>query len=421
MANVGARRYAFFQETVQGQGPTDWASEGTPFFFIKDSIDPAAAATQTMVEDERQRDRIQKQFLMIHGIKGGTSYAAQCYIHGSEDVSRAASDQAPVTPFMELLEHGFGGMRRPTSQACAAGWNTTSGDLDAVTGLAPGDWLGFVDADGRIHPRRIQSIATNTITLNMALPFSPADGDVARGLPYFYIDEQRLSDSSAGPYTLSLLTEIGLRSFRKQWETNGNVFAPTTITCERNAVPKIDWAVMAASFHTPEDGTSPDWSGVSTAGQAGKVVGVDTRCLIADRGATAVDSVQLSSFVANTGIERVPIETQTQYSDGMPGRAGYSLADTQATMVMTLTNDPDDYLDDFNAATLKQVLYERLSTDGIGWAIYAPRAQISPTPTFAPSDANRGQSLTFELLADEDTPAGATAAAWESRIQIVLC
>lgn len=416
------RRVAWAPEADQGAGPdTDWQTDGVLFRFLRDSIDPSAFQEE-MLPDERARQRILGHYEDVHSIKGSVEFPLESYMTGSEDTDRDDADQAPETEFMSFWAKALGRLTRATSLTAAGTHSTSTVEVADASSWTVGDWVGCPDSDGNIHPRRIDDITSDVATLHAALPFTPQDDDIIRGLAYADIDESYLVDSGgAADRTLAFLLMVGTSGNEIGWDARGCVPVPTGITLERNAVPKVSWNIMAASFLTPHEVTVPSSFSNSPAGEAGIHVGTSTKVLIGDFGSTTVSSLHVPSFSITPGISRVPVDTQTEVDTGMPGRSHYTLGEEPCTVEMTVTPHADDNLTDFENDTLKHILYSRLSTDGKGFAFYFPRAQINPRPAFAPvADAARGQTLNFKCLDDVDNaPAGAVDG-WGSRMTVIF-
>ena len=417
------RQVAWAQESAQGGGPpTDWATDGVLFRFLRDSIDPSVFQEE-MIPDERARLRVLGKFVDIHGIKGGIEFALESYHTGGEETSRTDADTQALTDYMALWEHALGRITRPPSSTASVGGAHGVGAVEFADAsvYSEGDWLGFPDAGtGVIRPRRIDSIASNVCTLNMDLPAAPSDGDLIRGLAYADIDESDLIDSSVGPQTLAFLLMVGQIGSEIGYDARGCVASPTSIVLERNSPPKVSWQVLAASFLTPQEVTVPTFS-ASPAGQPGIHVGTTTEVLAANFGSSTTSNLHVPSFAITPGIVRTPVDTQTEVDSGMPGRSHYALGEEDCIIEMTVTPHVDQNLTDFENDQLKHLLYSRLASDGLGFAFYFPRAQITPRPGFSPvADAARGQSLRFKCLDDVDNAPAGAAAGWGSRMTVIF-
>lgn len=425
--NYFPSRTSFFLESTPGTPPSSsgvWVSSGRSIYTI---LQPDVSSfLQNMIEDERSREHVLREQPMIKGIKGLNEFGFETYMHGHEDTTLADTDQVAATNLSTLLLNCLGGeFRGTTSTASTSGaHSTTEVEVDDDTGMPIGSWVGLPDADGVIHHRRVTDNTSTpsgggtVLTLHRALPFTPSDSDVIRGLLVLHVDESVLEDAVAQTTTTSWLMEMGRTEQR--WLAMGCAANLSGITIARNEAAKLAFNVLVGSFRTPEENTddslAPSWSADPT-GSAGAVVGPLTDVFIQDFGTATENCVHAASVEVTPNVTRTRVESTTECNTGMPGTATYGFTnESSPEMSVVVTPRADSYLDDFNAGTLQHVQFERRSaTDGAGFSIYLPRAEIMATPANAQANDNDAYTLMFRgLRVDSATQRIA------SPIQIVL-
>ena len=415
------RRLARFTEVTSGTGPADaaaWAASGQPQRVLADTLDPSPLV-QAMIDDTRSQTTVLGEENMILGIKGGGELAVSwdTFFHGSGDTSRADADTQATNDLIDLFEHSMGAVRRATTHTLAGGSHTASVvNFDDVTDVAIGDWYGFVRADGLMEKRQVLSISTLAVTLAWPLSFVPEDADLAIGLTHAYISETQLVDSAVGG-TYSYLMEFGLAGSTRSYEMRGCVTHPTAIGLERGSASTVSWETLVASFDTPETAPTPDWSGVSAAGDAGQAIGPDTVVRFADRGAVTAGGVHAPSLAISPGLARKPIMTITEQIAGMPGLAAYGLAKGSCTMELAIVPSVDAYEINFNARTRKTLTYERLGPVGSGFSFHFPTVEITGTPVMSDTDESQSTQLALKAHTDVFTSGGQ---ARNSRMMVVF-
>lgn len=403
------RRNSFFQETTKGTPPANaaaWVSSGSSIYTINQTPD-LTPLRQSILDDLRTRQTLKGHFPKIAGIKGGVEVSFETYLTGSGDSSRADADTTAAHAFLDLMEHAFGSIDRPTSHLASGTHSTTTVELDSVAGVSEGSWLGFPHpTSGLIYKRQVTDITGTVCTLHQDLPFTPSDSDLIRGLASVAVNESVLGDAAAGPYTFSWLFEVGTSpTAREAWEARGCVSFPTGITLERNQAPVLAWNTLVGGFIGPDDTTPPTWT-AAPAGEAGRVIGVNTHVFLTNVGSTTGVEFDVAACSINPAITRTAVDVQTSSTANMPGRYSYSLDESQGSVELTLVPHADSLWDAFQAETLKQFYYERLGTDGEGWGIYCPRVQIAPDPAYADVNSFLGNALELHMLRGQATSGG---------------
>lgn len=409
---------AFYPETTQGTGPANaaaWVADGKRIRLIAESLDLSGFAEE-MLADERSRDTINSDLQHIRGIKGGSEFPMESYLHGIE-AEPASGSAVTATNFCTLLSHAMGGMRLGFADTAAAlgAHSPTAVQVGTVANFAVGDWVGLEDSAGNVHHREVVSIAGSVLTLHRALPFTPADGAEVKACAVFYMDETVLGDSSGG-HTFSWLLQKGLSGSRAAIEAKGCVSSISSIALARNAVAKIGFTTMCGSFVTPESAPDPSWVSNPT-GAAGLVIGNKTKVFIQNVGTTTEATVHCVEFNVTPGITRTRVETMTEKDDGMPGTALYSLDPADCEIAAHLAPYASSHWTDFNNGQLKHVQFERNAAAGKSWSLYFPRVEIAATPQLG--NANNLLSTQLKMRALQNT--SATTTIRQSRMAIVLC
>lgn len=416
-------RLTFWNETTSGTPPANaaaWVSNGTSIYFLQGTLDPSSIQ-QSMLEDERSRENVLDDYPMIQGLKGGggVPFGFETYFHGSNDTP---ADGSAITQnaLATLLEHCMGGVSLGTSDDVVVGGATSTTAVELTDTVANGNWLGFDDADGNVHLRQVISSSAGGVgqlhQLHRALPFTPADGSLARACIVLYLDEDVLEDSGAGPYTFSWLYEKGRGSQRETIQMAGCKSYVSGLSFGRDEVAKVAFTTMVGSFETPENSPVPTWTADPT-GNAGRAIGPNTEVWYQNHGTTTENSINCVSFNLDMGIQSVPVNTVTEATNGMPGVAFYSLAQNPATLEMVVTPHADGYLTDFNNATAKAVQFERQAPAGAAWSVFLPYATHAATPVMADTSSALGQTINLRCHHDPDQ----STDIFRSRVQLVLC
>jgi len=417
-----ASRITPFQEVTAGVPPASavaWASE-TSMRHRSGSLD-LTELKQSMIEDERSQLNITDDEPMIAGIAGGGDVSVPCDfdMHGT---GQTPADGSPITEDLlsTFIEHCFGGMALGTTDALVAAGAHSTTDIELTDTLPAGTWVGLDDSSGITHLRRVESSSAGGVgvihVLHRALPFTPADGALARGCAVYYLDEDILEDSQLGPYLFSWLYELGRGSQRQTWQTMACKSSITGFSLARNEVGMFSTVTKVGSFLTPQDAPVPTWAANPT-GSAGSAVGPRTEIWLQTRGTTTDATVQVDSFELDPGIVSNPVPTQTEDGTNMPGLYGYTLGKNPCTVAMNIIPHADTPLADFAARTEKSVQWERQAAAGSAWSIYLPRCTHDDGPAPADVSTMLGQSVKLRAHYDDDQ---STAIA-RSRIQVIRC
>lgn len=415
-----ASRLSYFSETTAGTPPANaaaWASE-TSIRHIAGTLDVTALA-QSVVEDERSQTYILDDEPVIKGIRGGVSFPFEAYLHGHGD-SPGDGSAVAANDLSTILLNGLGGRELVTSDNLVAGGAHSTTQIELTDTLNVGDWVSLADSDSNMHLRRVTSVAAGGVgqihTLHRALPFTPSDGETARGCIVLYIDEDALEDSAgASGRTLSWLIEKGRGSQRESWECRACKSNLTGITLDRNGAPKVQFENLVGSFVGPESAPVPTWSSTPT-GSAGLVVGPDTTVFWQAQGTTTENTLQVAGFTVEPGVVSQPIETQTEDATNMPGLYGYTLARNPCRVSMDVVPFNGNLYAQFTAETVYHIQFERSAALGSAWSIYFPDVTFESEDIAGNANDVLASSRTFR--AHQDASQSTDIA--RSRMQIIL-
>ena len=418
---------AFFTETTQGTGPADaaaWASDATRIRHISDSLE-TSGFKQTTADDLRSQEDVLSQEQKVLGIKGGNEFGFDMYLTGT-GVTTNSGQQVASDALLTIMAHCLGGSERGYSTTATGGSSTTVA-LTSTTGVDEGVFLAIQDNtspaaahSGKLYIRKVESLAGLTATLDEALPFAVAAGDIVHACHMYYIDESVLVDTTTGSRTFSWLISKGriAAADRENWEAHGCKGILASLELSRNQPPKMSIRNMVASFETVEEAAEPTWSGTPF-GYAPTAIGPDTTVWLEDYGTTTSTQLHVAEFTLNPGVASTPIDTVTEKQTGMPGRAGYSLGLGDSTVDMLVYPLTQGDWTDFNNQQIKVCRIAKAGTVGKAWAISMPRCEIVETPHGEGVGDGLGHRLMLRALKNTDNASAGNASLWKSRFVIV--
>lgn len=415
--SIYSSRAAFFEETTFATGPADaaaWAGSGQlldhtaiDVAMIKGSwIKDPTAEVDPLATGKRQ---------LIRGIEN-TEAKLSGKIHGL-GVEVAEDAQAPLTALAKIFRHVWGGVSRSNTTEITGG-TASQPIVNATTNLEVGQIAWFEDLSspaaehaGLCFPARILAIdgGTKTLTLEEALPWTPAAGDMCRASVTIYQDADVMVDSAANVangQSFSWWFQLARSSAADLcWELlgcSGNL-AFTGLT--RNGTPGWDLSIMACKFNHG-DLTAPSWSG-SSYGFAPLAIGRTTIFGMSDFGDDTRNIIDCASLAVEPGVTRTREETITQVTHNAQGTWTYAFDVGDAGFNVTLGRESGEYASELVAGTLKRAYYAQPAPAGKCWAIWLPKAQIGETPVDTKMQRVHGAQV--KLNAMIDTTNGATA------------
>lgn len=370
---------AYFQEVTQGTGPANagaWVSSGVRVRHIGDSVD-VSGIEQAVVEDERSQTGI---FDLEYSVKGlrNTSFPMSLYMTGS-GTETAQDATIAETPLMTILEHALGGMHRSNSTVLAGGSHTTTViNVDDATNIVPGCLIMVEDAtDGTIAVVGVEAVSSLAVTLDEALPFTPADNDTVHAMATIYVDETVLVDSSVGPTTLSWLIQKGLAAALENFECNGCKSELKSIALTRGGLPVLAFDTMVASFDPPGTAPSPSWSS-DPVGSAPVSIGPDSVIVYQTYGTTTRAPIHVNEFSVDVGVPVVSVDTNTEVDDGMEGRQGYTTQPADTSITLNVVPFGSSAWTQFAADTFRRLRFYKRAAAGQVFAVDFPRCELKP-------------------------------------------
>lgn len=421
MAQVSIHRsqLAYYPETVVCEAPADWDASGTLIEHI--SADPASIG-QTFIPDptlELRALSVGSRY-NVQGIRN-TDMTVGVKLHGTGVVTDPGGQVEP-TALGTLLEHCMGGIHRGTSHTVTGG-STTVVSLDSVTGVVKGCIIGFQDTTaplaknlGKVHPRRVIDIDDAdpfTVTLSEALPFTPANGDLAHGAITAYANESVLEDSVAPAVKTFSWWHSKERvggGAEMIWHLQGCVASFEVQGLDRGQLPSLNLKIMAANFkHGNTDGlTNVAWT-QTPEGHAQLSMGRDVLFTLGTYANSALSEMDINKCAFAVGFERTRVETITEKTHDFEGLASYSFKPAPSKFSVTLLPYRDNEYTELAARTQKRVtLYQPGDGSGAGkgWCIHMACAQIAATPKRADVGDVNGQALELQAMEPDDVVDG---------------
>ena len=420
---------AIYLESTPGTGPADWDASGSLVDHL--SVD-VAGLTQTVAKDGNVEDRIfaSGDRDMILGLKSGGTAKSSHYLTGhGQTIADAAS--ATETHLAKLLKLALCGEQITKTYTCSGG-TATQPTLTAVTDLEEGDFLAFQDTtspttanSGICYIRRIINISGMTVDVDQALPFTPANGDLARSTITFYPDTAVLQDTSGtASSTASVKIEKGetTAAADKVWEMYGCVptLSISNLTRDSQAQVELEW--MCGKWLTYDDVTKTAWSTAKSALTSVQpvTIGINTTVWVQTYGTTTSVCKPVNSFDVSVGIPRARIDTLTECTANLQGLAGYTSSNADTTVKMGLARLGDDWEGVLQGSTRKVVRIACNRGPGYSWAIHFSRVQIMSTPIDKDIASNAGTEVTFRAGEDLDNSNATTEDLWKAKICIVI-
>jgi hypothetical protein len=277
-------------------------------------------------------------------------------------------------------------------------------------------WIEDQDDLGRLHPAVLTVVATDTITLDRAMPFTVAISDKIYGSQTAFYSQAPLTNPDDSDYeTVSLIYCKGPNT----WVAGGGHLSLASIAFERGQQPKLNLEVLAAKGYPP--GTTgaitstPSWAGTIQGFNDVRAIGRDTKCRLATDGATTTSEVSLFSFALAVGCPVLAQDGVTEATSGMPGRIGYRTepAATTATIIVALADAEQTR---WTAGTRLSCTYYQVASVGNCWAVHLANGFLmdSPKPVFS------GGVNQYELVIQFSDPDTGTTELSFSKIKIAL-
>lgn len=383
LTSVHSSYFAIYPEVTQGLAPADWGASGLLIDHYEADV---TEIKQELVQNTRMdlRPYDHATATMLKGLRNCAAKSSHP-LHGS-GVETAAAAQITETTAMKLLKHCYGGIHRSNSTTCTGG-SATEPQLTAVTNIIPGCLIGFEDItspsaanSGLVFVRRVLSIDTLTVTLDEALPFTPANTDKVHAIATIYPSSDRI-DMSDPVQTMGLFFQKHPSEVDKLWQLHAAA-GSLSVKIERGQEPRYEIAWQAANFKHGADGSlsAPSWGGTPH-GFAPLVVGRNTKVSIGEYDDTTASDVHVHQAEVMPGFPAIRVPTVTEVDDLVEGTKTYG-ANVLEKPGMTVTTVPhtDDWEVALQADTEYRVRITQHAAAGKVWCFYMPRAQLGETP-----------------------------------------
>jgi hypothetical protein len=418
-------RWAYFEETTQGEGPADWGVSGKLMDHTIATVEAVGGIKQPLVKnrvmDARPFDTGTETY--IKGIRN-VEFRTGGYLHGS-GVATDDGGQIALTDFMTLLKHCLGGIHRSNSTTITGG-TATQPELTAVTNIIPGCFIGFEDITapepehaGVMFVRRVLEVDTLTVTLDEELPFIPAATDKVHAMATIYPHSNRI-DMSDPVQTMSHFFQGDRSDTSKLWQL---------ICCAGSlslAFPRGDgptWEInwLAANFKQGNaDGglTAPNWAGTPY-GFAPHAVGRRTEFSLGVVGTTTSAVKQMHSIEFNVGYPAVRDETITEVDYLVEGTARYTIdLENEPNFTVVTSAHTDQWEEDLQDDVESRMRYQQVAPAGKVWCVMQPRCQFMESPSAVDQTGLYGSTLKFVSRPPADTIGGSNEDLQKARILI---
>lgn len=379
-------RVAYFEETTVGTAPADWPNDGVPMETT--SVD-VSGLKQTFITDPTLEAHPfdMGTRAVIHGVKNG-QVKLGFKLHGTGAVT-AAPSQVAANPLSNLLKHAWGGVHRSNSTTVTSATNAKVFELTAATNVIPGCIIAVEDTtspaaeySGIAVPRRVLAVSGSEVTLEEALPFTPAAGDKVHATISVYLDHEALEDAVANNDTLSWFIALGHSTGTDHlYQVVGSVISELKIDLPDGGVPALDAAIECGTFmHGTEDGlTNPDFAD-DPYGHAQLAIGRNTKLSINEYGTDTLNYVDATAYAFEPGVGRQRIKAITEKTHNLEATATYGLKVDNTTLALTFPLYEESWYSKLNDSTFYHITVAQHAAAGKGWALFMPRAQIEQTP-----------------------------------------
>jgi len=409
---------AFFQEATQGTPPVDgaaWVTNGRPIRHIAEATDPSGLKQQT-AEDMRSQSTIFGLNRKVRGLRGVTQPLA-LYTTGS-GATTADGQQIALTDLMRVLQHALGGLHRSRTTSLAGGGHTTTViNVNDATDIAVGCFIAVSDtsASGLPVVREVTNVAALAITLDEALPFTPANGDVVHAMATAFIDEAVLinSNGSGGPFTFSWHIQKGSPAALENFLLRGCKLQLDNLSLGRGDLPRLNATIHAATFLGPNDAPSPDWSSSTITGNAPVSIGPNTDVHLGTVGSTTAATIHVGSCEIDFGVPVIATETVTEMADNMEGVHSYATAPGDTMVKLGIVPMASSYWDSFDDDTMRRFRWAKRAAAGQIYAVACPNCEVVETPTRGAQNAVSRADVSLRAF-----PASGSTALARSKIKI---
>ncbi|MCC6649072.1 MAG: hypothetical protein IT374_26325 [Polyangiaceae bacterium] len=296
-----------------------------------------------------------------------------------------------------ILQHVMGGLdvRTNMGSTAAAGWTTSSGDVASGTNMRQGGCIGVTPtaSSGLFQMRRITTLATNTITTNIALSHAPAENDVVYGAATAYMADNP---------TATLQAILEGKEGSDQFQAFGLASSGMSLNIGRGKLREVTFNFRGCSWLA----TTGETFAEPTFGGGGRGVVKDSELQVVGYAAATARSLQ---HVAEIQIQPTIEYEEDESTAGIEGVVGYRRIPVRPLVKgMFLPNFEDlAWETGRSAKTPYQLWFQMGNAAGESVAIDVPKIQIVDVQP-APKGRKRGQRVSFESDIDRATTWTAT-------------
>jgi hypothetical protein len=171
-------------------------------------------------------------------------------MRGAVARATSAASYALLAQGYHPFQVSFGEAAFGTGTTIASSSTTTVLNVTSAAGLLAGEAIVCATgAGGALECREIKSIATNAVTLKLALSSAPAVSSIVYACTTFYLN------TLDGGTALSLQTVVeGIGTTDRWLLKGGQISAPPTFKLAPGTIPTVDWAFLFAN-HAAANGT----------------------------------------------------------------------------------------------------------------------------------------------------------------------
>lgn len=417
----------FFAETTPCVAPASWSNDAT---WVEHISCDTSGLRQTLITDPTLEGRA-----FAVGTRKARKGLRNCSmsvglkLHGTGATTADATQVAQMY-LGTILEHCMGGVHRGTRHAVVDG-DAVEVELAAVTGIIPGCVVAFEDTteaneanEGKLHPRTVLAVdaGTKVVTLDVALPFTPAAGDIAHPTITPYLVSSTLVDAFAGPTTWQWFVRKAKTGTDLLWTVEGSVASMKVDGLGRGALPSLTLDVMGCTFrHGAGDGLANP-SPTTFQGQAQLSMGLDVVCIIGEYDDDTLVTHDATNISFDSGFTRTRVETATEKIDRTNGTATYSFAPGDTKFSVTITPYASSFYDGLEEGkeyTIKLYQPGDGSGAGKGWALCIDRAQLLETAR-ADLNENHAVNLVFKAMEPANRTGGSNEDLEKTRFTLAL-
>ena len=426
-----ASRLAFKPETAQAN-PTPWNGDETLIDHLsigKDAI--AQSVVKNTVLQPRWGNYGERPPVL--GTRN-VEVPISMYLHGLGEVT-APDNQVPDTALLRILANALGcaAAERSFSRTIVGpGAETNEIEVTDAAGYVVGANVAVEDTTAPLpqhteksYVREILAINGNVLTLDMDLPFTVANGDLAHGCGTAFRDQDVLVDSSGEPGRTLAWWVQGQDDVNEIWELLGTTVELGIGAFAKNQPPVLECMIKGAAFRH-EDLVAPTWT-VRPEGFAPRAIGLGTTFSIAEyTGDPRAPLKDLTTFYAATveiepGTPKTAIETVVERDDYMQGIAAWSSdPEVEGTITANLGSYDKSWGEALSEEKLYYVRYTVHAAPGFTWAIEAPLCRIIEYPVYTDVGVVGGVRLIFKTIERNEIDDGADTELRKSRIRMVL-